>query len=95
MIKSIESKNTTEQNQILGKIFENLKIQMKKLTGVKMSKILLELKETILNNIGSSLALFDISRSEGDLSKIHDVLTPDLVSKYEEKIDNWVSRIVK
>ncbi len=95
MIDSINSKELTDKYMVLKKIFDKLKNDIKTLTGVKISKILDLLKDSILNNIGTSLALFDLSRSSKDLSKNYESLQPDEINKLKNKIDNWSSRIIK
>ena len=95
MISSIKTKELIEKYRTIKKIFDRLKQEIKMLTGVECSKILNLLKESILENIGTSLALFDLSRNSADLSKIHDKLPLEEIKKYQNKIDNWSNRIVK
>ena len=95
MISSIKTKELTEKYKTIKKIFDVLKQEIKMLTGVECSKILNLLKEAILENIGTSLALFDLSRNSAGLSKIHDKLPLEEIKKYQNKIDNWSNRIVK
>lgn len=95
MINSIRDSNETEKYQILKNIFDILKKELETRTGKDISDILNHLKEIILENIGTSLALFDLSRTSTELSKIDDKLKSNDIKKYQEKIDNWSNRIIK
>lgn len=95
MINSLKNKEGKEKHVALKKIFDTLKVEINSMTGVKFSELLNLLKDAILENFGTSLSLFDISKCIPDLSKMHQALSPDAISKYQYRIDNWASRIVK
>jgi len=95
LINSLENKSDEDKHITFKKIFYALKAQIKSLSGVEFSKLLDVLKDAILTNIGTSLALFDISKHSRDISKIDQLLSPEVLKKYYERIDNWESRILK
>ncbi|MFX1477619.1 MAG: hypothetical protein ACFFCI_05775 [Promethearchaeota archaeon] len=95
LIHSLENKSSEDKYIIFKKIFKALKFQIKSLNGAEISKLLDVLKDTILTNIGTSLALFDISKHSRNLNKINQLLSPEDLKKYHERIDNWEKRILK
>lgn len=95
MISDISVVKPNERNTLLQNIFNALKVQLTTITGVQLGTSLEKLKDQILDNIGTSLALFDISKNTRDLMKIHDVLPENKVAYYAERIDNWAKRIIK
>ncbi len=95
LINSIEEKSSDEKYIVIKNIFSLLKEDLSVVTGSKFSEILEKLKDAILEHVGTSLALFDISRCSRDLSKNHDKFTPNEIKRYAERIDNWESRIIK
>ncbi|MHA1148092.1 MAG: hypothetical protein ACTSR8_07575 [Promethearchaeota archaeon] len=94
MITNFEGKEKEIYNE-LNNIFTNLKGELAKHSGTELSNILDRLKDAILDKIGTSLALFDISKASRELSKKQNNLTPNEIEKYSSRIDNWVSRIIK
>ena len=95
LIKSISTETGTQRNQILRKIFDELKIKITKLKGTEISKLIELLKDTILETMGTSLALFDISKCAQDLSKLNKPISPDSIKRYQERVENWATRIIK
>jgi predicted regulator of Ras-like GTPase activity (Roadblock/LC7/MglB family) len=95
MIADISVVKPNERNALLQKIFNTLKVQLPTLTGVQLGSSLEKLKDQILDNIGTSLALFDISKNTRDLMKIQNILPENKVSYFAERIDNWAKRIIK
>ena len=95
MIQSIPNKPQKEKNNILKLIFETLKQELLSITGVKFAQLLDQLKDMILNNFGTSLALFDISKASREVSKITDKLQEESIKKYQNRIDNWINRMIK
>jgi len=95
MIKSLENKELKERYQTLESIFDGLKAQLEEFTGNELSKLLEQLKDAILLNIGTSLALFDISKAEKELNKLNRKLGIAEIQQYKNRIDNWSSRIIK
>jgi len=95
LIKSLIIETGTKRNQILENIFDEIKIKITKLKGTEISKILELLKDTILESMGTSLALFDISKCAQDLNKVNKPISPDSIKKYQERVENWATRIIK
>lgn len=95
LINSISSKSGKDKHIILEEIFYELKLQLNSLTHIKLSNLLELLKDAILENIGTSLALFDISKAVRDLEKEDKMLTTEEITKFRERIDNWGSRIIQ
>lgn len=95
LISQISSKRGQSQYETLESAFIQLKNELSSITGVELSKLLENLKDAILENIGTSLALFDISRTAREVSKIQENIPSSTIKKYSEKIDNWIIRIVK
>ncbi|MBY9007423.1 MAG: hypothetical protein KGD63_11765 [Candidatus Lokiarchaeota archaeon] len=95
MIDSLEGSNQVEKNGIIKDIFDIIKKELENLNGKDISEILNLLKDAILENIGTSLALFDLSRNSTELSKYSDKLKIKDIKTYQEKIDNWANRIIK
>ncbi|MBN1800439.1 MAG: hypothetical protein JW891_02980 [Candidatus Lokiarchaeota archaeon] len=95
LINSIKAKSNDEKYIVIKNIFSILKTDLPNFTGVKFSEILETLKDTILEHLGTSLALFDISRCSRDLSKNHEKFSPNEIKRFSERIDNWASRIIK
>lgn len=95
MIKLLEDTAGTEKYETLGKIFDNMKYNLQYLSGNELFKILEELKDTILLNIGTSLALYDISKTAKGLKKIQRPLNSDESIRISKSIENWKQRIIK
>lgn len=95
MIESISNKNQKEKYLVLKTIFESLKQELKSITGTRFAELLDILKDEILNNFGTSLALFDISKAFREVIKISDKFNDEDIIKYQNRIDNWINRIVK
>ena len=95
LIKSIKQASDEEKFTILNVAFNKLKEEIVNLTGINFSEILEQLKDAILERIGTSLALFDISRTSREVNKNHNKFQPNELEKYKDRIDNWTKRIVK
>ena len=95
LINSISSKSGKDKHIILEEIFYKLKLQLNSLTHIKLSNLLELLKDAILENIGTSLALFDISKAVRDLEKEDKMLSTEEMTRFRDRIDNWDSRIVQ
>jgi len=95
LINSIKEASDDEIFIILNKAFNNIKEEIVNLTGEKFSEILELLKDAILERIGTSLALFDISRTSREVNKNHNKLQPNEIEKYKDRIENWMKRIIK
>lgn len=95
LISQITSKQGDAKHEALENAFRQLKKDLPSKSGVELSSILETLKDAILENIGTSLALFDISRTAREISKIQETIPASMIDKYSQKIDNWISRIVK
>ncbi|MFX1238815.1 MAG: hypothetical protein ACFFAS_13300 [Promethearchaeota archaeon] len=95
LIDSVKDQKIDEKYILLKKIFSQLKEKFPSFTGVHFSKALNKIKDIVLEHIGTSLALFDISRCSRDLNKNNNQLTPKDIKRYSDRIDNWASRIIK
>jgi hypothetical protein len=95
MIADISAVKPIERGPLLQRIFNTMKAQLTVYTGVQLGTYLEKLKDQILDNIGTSLALFDISKNTRDLMKIQNMLPENKVAYYAERIDNWAKRIIK
>jgi len=95
LIRSLEEKAGDKKYETLELIFEEFKQQLQALSGEKLFKLLEELKDAILLNIGTSLALYDISKTAKELKKIQGNLNSDDINRISKKISNWKSRIIK
>ncbi|MFX1276597.1 MAG: hypothetical protein ACFFAT_16345 [Promethearchaeota archaeon] len=95
LINSIKQASDEEKFTILNVAFNRLKEEIVNLTGVKVAEILEQLKDAILERIGTSLALFDISRTSREVNKNHSTLQPNEIEKYKDRIQNWATRIIK
>ena len=95
LMQSIKDKGTKQKYEILRNVFETLKIQIKTMTGSILSGILDTLKDIILDQCGTSLALFDISRNSREFKNIKGTLVPQQVLLLRDRIDNWAQRIIK
>jgi len=95
LLKELDQKSAEDQNKIIRQIFELLKNKCSELKGTQISDLLMQLKDVILENIGSSLALFDITKQARELKNLDILLTPSKVNYLIERIDNWVKRIIK
>ncbi|MHA1272130.1 MAG: hypothetical protein ACTSQP_15330 [Promethearchaeota archaeon] len=95
LIEKMAVVDSNEKYDILRKVFAILKQEIKNKTGIDIAKSLKTIVDGVLDNIGTSLALFDMSRTERELKKIEYKLDEDLINKYLIKIDNWASRIIK
>lgn len=94
-IKSLETKDIEQRYHTLKTIFNELKSLLEQLTGNELGGLLEQLKDGILLNIGTSLALFDISKAEQELSKINRELGIAEIKEFKNRINNWASRIIK
>lgn len=95
VISSLENLELEEKYQTLESIFNMLRDKLEKLTGSELGEILEQLKDAILLNIGTSLALFDLSKAAKELSKVQRELGMDEIQEYNNRIDNWSNRIIK
>ncbi len=95
MIASIEDKDVQGKYDALKTIFQKLKSNLANLTGKQLNLLLEQLKDVILMNIGTSLTLYDISKASQELDKIESRLSAGEVKSFKNRIDNWVSRIIK
>ncbi len=95
LINSLNIKKGKELYITLRKLFDQLRGKIKLYTGAELSKLLDQLKDAILNNIGTSLALYDISRCALDLRNLNEKLSPGDTQRYQKRIDNWEERIIK
>ena len=88
--------NTTDASkfQILRKIFDYLKTSVSTTTGLKFASTLTQLKDAILETVGTSLALFDLSKATQEVKNI-DTFSADEVRKLQDRIGNWAQRLVK
>ncbi len=95
LITSIKEATEEDRYLILSTIFNKLKDEIVNFSGVKFSEILELLKDAILEKIGTSLALFDISRTSREVSKNHNKFQPNEIEKYKDRVENWKNRIIK
>jgi len=95
MLASMKGKSDKEKYAILSNIFNSLKAQAKGMAGNDIANILDLMKDTILDECGTSLALFDISKNARDFKSVHEQLSPQQVLQLRERIDNWAQRIIK
>jgi predicted regulator of Ras-like GTPase activity (Roadblock/LC7/MglB family) len=95
MIESLKDTAGTEKYETLRKIFDNIKQNLQYLSGNELFKVLEELKDVILLNIGTSLALYDISKTAKGLKKIQRALNSDESIRIGKSIENWKQRIIK
>lgn len=95
MIISLEEKAGSEKYSILRKIFDIVKSNLQSLSGNQLFKIFEQLKDAILLNIGTSLALYDISKTAKGLKKLQRALNTDEIARISKSIENWKQRIIK
>ena len=93
-IKTLDQKSKEERLKIIEDVFNFLKNQCTELKGSEIGNILLLLKDAILENLGSSLALFDITKQARELKSIDNKLIPAKVNFLQDRIKNWVERII-
>ncbi|MEJ2280075.1 MAG: hypothetical protein P8Y70_20350, partial [Candidatus Lokiarchaeota archaeon] len=77
------------------RIFNALKMKLNTMSKADLSNILDTLKDSILNKIGGSLALFDISKSVRELENDHEIMDSQQIIEYKSRINNWANRIAK
>jgi hypothetical protein len=94
-IKGSAKLKGTEFNTELKSIFAIFKAGADSIKGSEISKNLTDLKDIIIEKIGTSLALFDISKAVREYQRVDCVLNPAQASSLKERIDNWVSRLIK
>ncbi len=94
-LPDIKGKSQQQKNSLLSAVFEQLKVDIKNVTGTEVAALLEMIKDTVLENFGTSLALFDISRNARDFKNVHTQLTPQQVLMLRDRIANWVQRIIK
>ncbi|MFO8020713.1 MAG: hypothetical protein R6U96_18970 [Promethearchaeia archaeon] len=95
IIDSLGDLDEEQQSETLRKIFETLKTEFKYKRGVEIAEELKILKDKILNNIGTSLALFDLSKCARKLQKIQEKIQPEEIKNYQSRVENWAQRIIK
>ncbi len=94
-INSIQDKNVKEKYKTLESIFEEIKSHLHSFSGVELYELLESLKDAILLNIGTSLALFDISKVAQEYKKIESLIEPNECDKIIKRINTWKVRIIK
>jgi predicted regulator of Ras-like GTPase activity (Roadblock/LC7/MglB family) len=94
-LPELKGKSQAEKNTILSAVFERLKVDVKTAKGAEVAALLEMIKDAVLENFGTSLALFDISRNARDFKNVHAQLTPQQVLLLRDRIMNWAQRIIK
>ena len=94
-VNTLSGKIDNQKNNTLKNVFESLKTQAETTPGKIIAEILDALKDKILELVGASVALFDISRYARDLRKYSEIMPADQISQFCERIDNWSVRLVK
>ncbi len=94
-LPELKGKSQAEKNTILSAVFERLKVDIKTAKGAEVAALLEMIKDAVLDNFGTSLALFDISRNARDFKNVHAQLTPQQVLLLRDRIMNWAQRIIK
>ncbi len=94
-LPDIKGKSQQQKNSLLSAVFDQLKVDIKNVTGAEVAALLEMIKDTVLDSFGTSLALFDISKNARDFKNVHTRLTPQQVLLLRDRIANWVQRIIK
>lgn len=87
--------NKSEAPDYLGKIFDVLRFEFMNLDGNVIATHLQKVKEAVLDSIGTSLALFDISKAAQELKNTHCKIHSDSVGRYFDRLANWRQRLIK
>lgn len=94
-VAHLEGKPKTMVKKGLGQVFNDLKQSLAGFTGEAFAQLLDAIKDLILENVGTSLALFDISRCVREMKNERAPIDPRDIPGLQERIDNWTQRIVK
>jgi predicted regulator of Ras-like GTPase activity (Roadblock/LC7/MglB family) len=85
----------TASTRYLSQIFDILRYEFMNIDGNIISAHLQKIKEAVLDVIGTSLALFDISKAAQELKNMNCKIRADNVGRYFDRLANWQQRLIK
>ena len=96
MLEKLPDQTTNaDKHAVLEDALELLLFAVDAIKGERLSELLADMKETILLQVGTSLALYDIARKSRELAKVETTLPDEELKAMRMSIQKWKERLIK